>query len=392
MSTQLDIPDLVARLKRVASPDGAPVALHEPIFRGNEWDYVKECLDTGWVSSVGKYVDRFEGALADYTGARHAIAVTNGTAALHVCLMLAGVQPQDEVIIPTLTFIATANAVSYCGAVPLLADSDPVTLGLDVAKLDRYLAEIAVTRDDQCFDRRTGRRIAAVLPMHTFGHPVDLDELLAITQRWHVPLIEDAAESLGSFYKGRHTGNWGLVAALSFNGNKIITTGGGGAILTNDDDLARRAKHLTTTARLAHRWSFVHDEVGYNYRLPNINAALGCAQLESLDGFVAAKRALVGDYKKALEGYVGAILFEEPSHARSNYWLNTLLLAEDADEWLRDAVLEALNLAGIGARPVWTLMHKLPIYAAAPRMDLSIAESLERRIVNIPSSANLASL
>jgi perosamine synthetase len=384
----LDIPELLQRLDRALPARAGTLSLHEPGFQGREWEYLKDCLDTGWVSSVGQYVDRFEQMLADYTGAKHAIAVVNGTAALHACLLLAGVGRDDEVIIPSLTFIATANAVSYCGAVPLFADSSITTLGLDAAKLDAFLREHAQGTGDDCRNRRSGRRIAAVMPMHTFGHPVDIDALLAVCARYGLPLIEDAAESLGSFYHGRHTGNFGLLAGLSFNGNKVVTTGGGGAILTNDAELARRAKHLTTTARVAHRWSFIHDEVGYNYRMPNLNAALGCAQLEQLTGFLERKRALAARYDQALAGMPGLRFFRELPDTRSNYWLNTLLL-DDAAAGERDAALQALNDHGLGARPVWTLMHRLPMYADCPRMDLTVAENLERRIINIPSSAVL---
>ena len=276
-----------------------PVALHEPVFAGNEWDYLKDCLDSTFVSSVGAYVDRFEQMLAELTGAAHAVAVVNGTAALHVCLRLAGVEAGDEVLIPSLTFIATANAVSYCGAVPHLVDSSPVTLGLDAAALADRLGAIAVMKDGHAVNRETGRRLAAVVPMHTFGHPVDLDAIAEVAAAYGIPVVEDAAELLGSTYKGAPVGGRSHLAALSFNGNKIVTTGGGGAILTDDEDVRRHAKHLTTTAKTPHRWAFVHDEIGYNYRLPNLNAALGCAQLEQLPGFLAKKRALAMAYRDA---------------------------------------------------------------------------------------------
>jgi len=388
------MPDLnqtavLAALKSVLPPDDEFVALHEPSFAGNEWAYVKECLDTGWVSSAGKFVDRFEQDLADYTGARRAVAVVNGTAALHVCLLLVGVESNDEVLVPALTFIATANAVSYCGAIPHFVDSEERTLGLDPAKLADYLAEIGEVRAGGCFNKLTGRRIKAVVPMHTFGHPVDLDPLVEVCDRFKLELVEDAAESLGSFYKGRHTGNRGRVSALSFNGNKVITTGGGGAIMTNDEDLGKLAKHLTTTARLSHKWSFIHDRVGFNYRLPNLNAALGCAQLEQLPAFIRNKRDLAHRYAEAFAGLAGIRLFTEPDFARSNYWLNVLLL-DQADNTRRDALLDAANHLGIMTRPAWTLMHKLPMFAACPRMDLAVAEDLECRLINIPSSAVLA--
>jgi perosamine synthetase len=381
------VAQILAALHQVL-PEKSFLPLHEPSFAGNEWAYVKECLDTGWVSSVGKFVDRFEQQLADYAGVKRAVAVVNGTAALHVCLRLVGVEPRDEVLIPTLTFIATANAVSYCGAIPHFVDSEEKTLGLDSAKLADYLADIAEIRLQGCFNKATGRRIKAVVPMHAFGHPVDLDPLVEVCNRYRLELVEDAAESLGSFYKGRHTGNWGKVSALSFNGNKVITTGGGGAILTNDEELGKLAKHLTTTAKVPHKWLFIHDQIGYNYRLPNLNAALGCAQMEELPGFLAAKRRLAQAYRHALKGIEGVRFFNEPDFAQSNYWLNVLLLDKQSAHQ-RDALLEAANSQGIMTRPAWTLMHKLPMFADCPRMDLALAENLESRLINIPSSAVL---
>jgi perosamine synthetase len=386
---QFDPQDVIAALRRVLPAGGKPIELHEPTFAGNEWAYVKECLDTGWVSSVGKFVDRFERDLAEITGTKRAVAVANGTAALHACLILAGVERDEEVLIPTLTFIATANAVSYCGAVPHLVDSCELTLGVDPAKLADYLKDIAEIRGEACYNKRTGRRIRALVPMHTFGHPVDLDPIVELCERWKLVLVEDAAESLGTLYKGRHTGNFGRVSALSFNGNKIVTTGGGGAIVTNDEALGKRAKHLTTTARLPHKWNFVHDEVGYNYRMPNLNAALGCAQLEQFPGFLEKKRALVLQYAEAFRGVPGVRFYTEPSFARSVYWLNVLLLDRENAQH-RDALLDATNKSGIGTRPVWTLMHDLPIYKDCPRMDLACAEDLGRRLLNIPSSPFLA--
>jgi perosamine synthetase len=384
-----DSATVVNTLKSVLPPGEQAVSLHEPYFGGNEWAYVKECIDTGWVSSAGKFVDRFERDLATFTGAKCAVAVANGTAALHISLILAGVEQGDEVLIPTLTFIATANAVSYCGAIPHLVDSDEATLGLDTAKLGNYLADIAEMKSGSCYNRKTGRRIKAVVPMHTFGHCVDLDPLMDICERYRLEIVEDAAESLGSYYKGRHTGNMGRVAALSFNGNKVVTTGGGGAILTNDEQLGKLAKHLTTTARLPHKWSFIHDRVGYNYRLPNINAALGCAQLEQLPAFLEKKRGLARRYEKAFAPLAGIRFFSEPAFSKSNYWLNALLLDPKLSGH-RDVLLEATNSRGIMTRPVWTLMHELDMYASCPRMDnLDVAEDLERRLINIPSSAHL---
>ncbi|MCL6479862.1 MAG: LegC family aminotransferase [Peptococcaceae bacterium] len=383
-----DIQRIVQAIKSVLPADGESISLHEPLFAGNEWLYVKECLDTGWVSSVGKFVDLFEERIAEYTGVKRAVAVVNGTAALHICLKLAGVMPGDEVLVPALTFVATANAVTYCGAVPHFVDSEEKTLGIDPYKLDKYLQETAEIRTEGCYNRQTGRRIRAVVPMHTFGHPVDLDRLVEVCRRYGLELVEDAAESLGSYYKGRHTGNWGKVSALSFNGNKIVTTGGGGAILTNDERLGRLAKHITTTARVPHGWAFYHDMVGYNYRLPNINAALGCAQLEQLPAFLEKKRRLAERYNKVFSGIEGVSFFTEPEFARSNYWLNVLLL-DDKYSGERDNLLEQANAAGIRTRPAWVLMHKLHIYRDCPKMELSTAENLERRIINLPSSAFL---
>jgi len=385
----IDAAAVVRTLEDVLRGAARPVALHEPVFDGSEWRNVKDCLDTGWVSSAGSYVDRFERDLGEHVDG-YAVAVSNGTSALHACLVLAGVEANDEVLVPALTFIATANAVSYCAAVPHFVDSTEATLGMDPERLSDYLSEIAEVRGTQCRNRKTGRRIKAVIPMHTFGHPVDLDALGEVAARFALVLIEDAAESLGSRYKGRHTGPLGQVGALSFNGNKIITTGGGGALVTRDAGLAARAKHLTTTARIAHRWSFIHDQVGYNYRMPNINAALGCAQLESLPGLLRRKRALAARYAAAFAGAKGARIFAEPAFASSNYWLNVLVLDEQSADQ-RDEILEATNAGGFHTRPVWTPMHKLPMYAGCPRMELGTVESLERRIVCLPSGPRLAS-
>jgi aminotransferase in exopolysaccharide biosynthesis len=379
---------IVDAVRTVVGP--GPVSLHEPRFAGNEWAYVKECLDSTFVSSVGKFVDRFEADLAAFTGARHAVAVVNGTAALHIALRLAGVQSNDEVLIPALTFVATANAVSYCGALPHLADSGESDLGLDPRALRDYLRASTEIRGEQCVNLATGRVIRCVVPMHAFGHPVDIDGLLSVARDFHLSLVEDAAESLGSTFHGRHTGTFGLLGTLSFNGNKTVTTGGGGAILTNDAGLARHAKHLTTTAKVAHRWEYQHDEIGYNYRMPNINAALGCAQLEQLPGFLRAKRRLFERYAAAFADLNAVRLVAEPKGCRSNYWLQTLLLNSSSASQ-RDSILAATNDAGLMTRPTWTLMHRLAPYRECPRMPLLVAESLEARLINIPSSAHLGS-
>jgi perosamine synthetase len=384
-----DIDHVIAAIRAALPSEVTAAPLHQPCFRGNEWTYVKECLDSSYVSSVGGFVTRFERDIAEAAGTSHAVAVVNGTAALHVCLLLAGVRPGDEVLAPALTFVATANAISYCGAVPHFCDSDPQTLGIDPRRLGDYLRRITVRRGDDLVNPRTGRRIKALVPMHSFGHPVDMEPLLELGAEFGLFVIEDAAESLGSRYKGRPTGGWARLAAFSFNGNKIITTGGGGAITTNDAELAKAAKHLTTTAKLPHAWSFVHDQVGYNYRMPNLNAAVGCAQLEQLGAFLAAKRVLAERYRRALAGVAGVVFVAEPPFARSNYWLNALLLdVGHAGE--RDALLAKSNADGLATRPAWTLMHHLPMYADCPRMELPVAEDIEQRLVNLPSGAGLA--
>ena len=365
-----------------------PAALHEPSFAGNEWLYLKDCLDSTFVSSAGKFVDRLEVELAAYTGAKHAIAVVNGTAALHIALKLAGVGANDEVLVPALTFVATANAITYCSAIPHFVDSEERTLGVDAAKLREYLNASTAQHSGQCVNRNSGRVIRALVPMHTFGHPVDLDGMLAIAQDFNLVLVEDAAESLGSYYHNRHTGTFGLLGTLSFNGNKTITTGGGGAIMTNDAGLARHARHLTTTAKLPHAWDYVHDEIGYNYRMPNLNAAVGCAQLEQLPALLAAKRELFQRYRRAFAEVAGVSLMAEPQHCQSNYWLQTLLL-DTRHAPHRDAVLQATNAAGIQTRPAWMLMNELIPFKDYPSMELSGAQSLSQRLINIPSSSGL---
>jgi perosamine synthetase len=385
----MDVERARRRLREVLGDPATFVALHEPRIDGHAHAYVVDCLDSGWVSSVGAYVDRFERELAAYLGVRHAVATVNGTAALHLALHVVGVRPGDDVLIPTLTFVATANAVTACGAVPHLVEVTERTLGVDPHALAAYLDGAAERRDAGAFDRASGRRIAACVPMHTFGHPVEMDELLALCERWGIPVVEDAAESLGSTRGGRHAGTFGRLGILSFNGNKILTTGGGGAIVTDDEALARRAKHLSTTAKLPHPYRFDHDEPAFNYRMPNLNAALGVAQLERLDAAVEEKRALAAVYREAFIDVDGVDAFVEPAGARSNYWLNALLL-DAPDAALRDALLERTNADGLMTRPAWTPMHRLPMYADAPRMATPVADALVARIVNVPSSPALA--
>jgi len=378
---------LIASIRDVAGPGDLP--LHAPEFRGNEAAYVRDCVTSGWVSSVGAYVDRFERMLEDVTGIPHAVAVSNGTSALHMAYLLADVRPGDEVLCPALTFVATANAVSHAGATPHFVDADPVTLAIDPAALEAHLTEVAELRDGVCVNRATGAVIRALAVTHVFGFPADMTGLLAVARRWNLPVVEDAAEALGSFRDGVHVGGEGLVGTLSFNGNKIVTTGGGGAILTCDPERAARAKHLTTTARRGSGWVYDHDEVGWNYRLPNLNAALGVAQLERLDDMLARKRTLADRYAEALAAIEGVSPLLSPTGTRPNNWLNGLIL-DRPDCAVRDDLLAALNAAGIQARPIWTLMQRLPMYAGCPRAPLPVAERLEATVINLPSSAALA--
>lgn len=363
------------------------VPLHEPRFTGREKEYLLDCIDSTFVSSVGAYVDRFEALLAAYTGAKYAVVTVNGTAALHVALKLAGVQSGDEVITQPLTFIATANAVAYCGATPCFVDVDRDTLGMSPAALRVFLETQTekVSGTGRRVNRATRRPVAACVPMHTFGHPCRIDEISAVCREYGIPVVEDAAESLGSYYKTQHTGTFGSVGVFSFNGNKTITCGGGGAIITNDQALARRAKHITTTAKIPHRWEFVHDEIGYNYRMPNLNAALACAQLEQIDGFLKNKRSLAEAYKEYFST-VGLSFVAEPENARSNYWLNALILSDRRE---RDAFLQTTNDSGIMTRPVWRLMNELEMFKDCPCGPLDNAIWLEQRVVNIPSSVRL---
>lgn len=379
---------IVTLIQKTLASDAKTIALHEPSFAGNEWTYVKDCLDTGWVSSVGQYVDRFEKDLADFTGAKYAVATTNGTSALHVCYLLAGLGANDEVLMPTMTFVATTNALAYTGAIPHFIDADEQTLGIDVAVLDAYLGEISDIKNGVCINRQSGRPIRALCVMHTLGHPVDLDPIVALCEKYHLTLLEDAAEALGSYYKGQHVGHKGLVGALSFNGNKIITTGGGGAILTNHGELAKRAKHITTTAKQPHAYAFTHDQIAYNYRLPNINAALGCAQLELLPRYLEIKRQIAAKYAEVFANIPGIRFIQEPHYAKSNYWLNAILL-DDADEEVKGSIIQALIAAGIYVRPLWDLQHTLPTYRHCPRMDMPVTERLFKRLIKLPSGVKV---
>lgn len=358
------------------------IALHEPVFIGNERKYVMDAIDSTFVSSVGAYVNRFEEMMAEITGAKYAIAIVNGTNALHMALILAGVDQQDEVLSQALTFIATANAVSYIGAKLVFIDVDKDTLGMSPEALKRFLIAHAEKRSDGfSYNKTTGKKISACIPMHTFGLPCRIDELAEICEEWNICLVEDSAESLGSYYKNKHTGVFGKLGVFSFNGNKTVTCGGGGAIVTNDEGIAKRAKHLTTQAKVPHKWEFVHDEIGYNYRMPNLNAALACAQLEQLDLFIENKRVLAERYI-ALTESLGLSFVQESKNAKANYWLGALML-ENLKE--RNAFLDFTNSNGVMTRPVWELMNRLPMFKDCQTDDLENSKWLADRIVNIPS-------
>ncbi len=380
--------EIFKALDNVIGKAKKPVQLHEPFFNGREEEYAADCVRSGWVSYSGKYVENFEKMLSDFTGAKFAIATVNGTCALHLCLIVAGVKEGDEVIVPDLTFVATANAVRHCGAFANFADIDPTTLSISPSKLLAYLVEIGDIRHGECFNRKTGRRIKALVVMHTFGHCADMDPIIEICEKYKIELVEDAAQSLGSFYRGRHTGNFGKTASLSFNGNKTITTGGGGALLTNDPAIANLAKHISTTAKEAHPFEFFHDMTGYNYRMPNVNAAIGCAQMENIGGFVARKRLLAEKYAKEFAGIKGVRFFAEPDYCKSNYWLNTIIIDGNASGF-RDDLILSLRKGGYMVRPAWQLMHTLPMLQDCTRMDLRVSKDLQNRIINLPSSVFL---
>lgn len=362
------------------------IPLHAPVFPGREKEYVADTIESTFVSSVGTYVDRFEQDIAKYTGSPKAVATVNGTAALHIALKLAGLEAGDLVITQPLTFVATCNAIAYCNAEPVFIDVDRDTLGLSATAMEAWLSEhTKLDAEGVCRTRADNKVVRACVPMHTFGHPADLDGLVSVTRRWNIALVEDAAESLGSYYKGKHTGTFGALGTLSFNGNKIMTTGGGGMILAGEA-LATRAKHLTTTAKKPHPFEYIHDELGYNYRLPNLNAALGCAQLEQLETFIEAKRALAAAYERFFSD-TDLEFVKEPADCRSNYWLNAVICEDKAH---RNELLETTNQQGVMTRPIWALMNHLAMYQGCRRGDLSNAKWLEARVVNLPSSCVVA--
>jgi len=358
------------------------IPLHVPTFNGNEQKYVLETIQSTFVSSVGKFVDDFEQKIEAYTGTKKAVATVNGTAALNTALYMSGVQRGDFVITQALTFVATCNALHHMGAEPIFVDVSPVSLGLCPKAVDEFLTQYAQVTESGCFHKETQRPIRAVVPMHTFGHPVELDELLLVCQKWNIALVEDAAESLGSFYKGKHTGTFGDFGAISFNGNKIITTGGGGMVLCKTTKLGARTKHVTTTAKVPHPFEFYHDEAGFNYRMPNLNAALGCAQIEVLDKYLAQKRILADRYQDYFAGSDFKFVLE-PEYAHSNYWLNAVICPSVQ---ARNEMLKQTNDAGVMTRPIWQLMHRLPMFKDSLRGDLSHSEHIEAHLINLPST------
>ena len=360
--------------------------LSVPVFVGNEKKYLNECIDSTCVSSVGKFVDCFEEMVAEYTGAKRAVVCVNGTNALHMALMLAGVERNDEVLTQALTFIATCNAISYIGAHPVFIDVDRETMGLSPAALRKWLEDNAEVKSDVCYNKHTGHCIKACVPMHTFGHPCKIEEIVAVCQEYHIELVEDAAESIGSFYKSRHTGTFGKIGALSFNGNKTVTTGGGGMLLFNDEELGKYAKHLTTQAKVPHRWEFVNDHNGYNYRMPNINAALGCAQMEHLEEYVLNKRETAWRYQEFFANIDGIRFFTEPEDCRANYWLNVVILN---DKKAQQEFLQYTNNNGVMTRPIWELMNRLPMFAHCLHDSLENTIWFADRVVNIPSSVRM---
>lgn len=377
--------DIVTFIRQLYRTDEL-VPLHAPLFIGNEKKYLEECIDTTFVSSVGKFVDRFEEMVAEYTGAKKAVVCVSGTNALHMAMMLVGVECGDEVLTQALTFIATCNAISYIGAHPVFIDVDRETLGLSPKAVKSWLIKNAEIREGECFNKNTGRRVKCCVPMHTFGHPMKIDELVEICNEYHLELVEDAAESIGSFYKGRHTGTFGKVGTISFNGNKTITTGGGGMLLFQDEELGILAKHLTTQAKVPHQWKFIHDKIGYNYRMPNINAALGCAQMENLERYIENKRETAKKYQEFFDHIPGIEFFTEPTDCRSNYWLNVVLLR---DRKAQQTFLEYTNNHGVMTRPVWELMNRLEMFGGCETDGLENTIWLADGIVNIPSSVRL---
>jgi len=380
--------NIVETLKNFLKKVDKPIPLHEPEFTGKENFYLKKCIESTFVSSVGKFIDLFEKKIKKITKSKHAIAVVNGTSAIHIGLKLMGVKINDEVLVPTLTFVSPVNATIYLGAIPHFVDSDYETFGVNPKKLNDYLKSNTILKNGKCINKKTNREIKALIVVHIFGHPANIDELKKISTNFNIPILEDAAEGIGSFYNNKHVGTFGKIGAISFNGNKTITTGGGGVILTNDEIMAKRAKHITTTAKLPHRWEYHFSEVGYNYRMPNLNAALGLAQLENLPKFLSKKRKLFKKYVEIFKKIKGITIKKEPTGCKSNYWLQTLMI-DEKNKHHKDILLEITNKNKIMTRPCWKPMHQLEHFKDFPRMDLSVAEDLYSRLINLPSSSNL---
>ena len=375
---------IITQIKTMYGKERSFIPLHEPVFNGNEKKYLIDCIDSTFVSSVGQYVNAFEKIITEYTGAKYAIAVVNGTAALHLSLILAGVQSKDIVVSQSLSFVATANAIKYTGATPYFVDVDRTHLGMSVSALENFFSSVEMI-GGQAYYKPTGQKVGAVVPMHTFGFPVEIDKIVELCAQYNVPVIEDAAESLGSLYKGKHTGTFGLLGTYSFNGNKTITCGGGGIIVTNDEKIATLAKHLSTQAKIPHQWEYQHDMMGYNYRCPNLNAALACAQLERLEDFIEDKRKTAKEYANFFENQ-NVTFIKEPEDSRSNYWLNAIFVSDEED---RDAFLKETNENGVMTRPVWTLLHKLDYLSDALHYNLENSIFIEKHLINIPSSVRL---
>jgi perosamine synthetase len=386
---QLNVEEFIERIKSVVGSAEKEIPLHAPDFGGNEKALLCDCIDTGWVSSGGKYVEQFEQEIANLCDRKFGVAVSSGTAALELAMRVVGVKSNEEVIMPSFTFVATANAAHHLGACPHFIDINENTLGMDPKMLQQHLRLISEHRNDGIYNLKTGCRIACIVPMHTFGHPVDFQNIKSVADEFGLPIIEDAAESLGSKYRNNPCGGLGDIAALSFNGNKIITTGGGGAIVTNNAAFAERAKHLSTTAKVPHLWEYNHDEIGYNYRLPNLNAALGVSQLQQLSKKIKNKKLLNKRYYNAFINFDEARIFRDTSDADSNFWLNTLILMDESNFECRNQLLKKLHSEKILARPAWTPLHQLPFHKSSPRSKLSVTEQLSRRIINLPSSASL---
>ena len=380
----MDYKKITNFVKDLFQEEKVPLAV--PVFIGNEKKYLDDCINTTFVSSVGAYVDRFEKDVAEYTKCSHAVVTASGTTALHMSLILSGVEQNDEVLTQALTFIATCNALSYIGAHPVFIDVDKDTMGLSPFAVREWCAKNGVIKEGQLYNKKTGRKVKAVVPMHTFGHPIHLDEMVEVCKEYHLQLVEDAAESIGSLYKGKHTGTFGVVGALSFNGNKTITTGGGGMMLFQDEKLAELGKHLTTQAKVPHRWEFKHDNIGYNYRMPNINAALGCAQLEHIEEYVASKRKTANEYEQFFKNVPEITFFTEPENCRSNYWLNVVILKDKVGQ---QNFLQYTNDNGVMTRPIWELMNRLPMFENCETDGLKNTEWFADRVVNIPSSVRL---